>query len=89
LPSRSRTDGELVAPVRMATPFSPPANRPWAQAANVAQSVRVVPMPARLRTFWLRSGQYRSSTDACAKALVAPWLRAKSGLPSILMGRPS
>ena len=87
--SSATTAGEVVAPVRIAVPARPAANRGCAQAAKAAQSVSLVNSPPRRSTFWLRPLSYRSSTLACANTLVAPALSGWSGLPSILIGRPS
>ena len=88
-PSRRQWLGLVVISVRMATPFRLPAKCWRAKALKLSQSVLRLLPPWRRTTLVLRSGSYRSSTLAWAKALVAPRLRDRSGLPSILMGRPS
>ena len=85
----SKTLGDAVASLRMHSPL-PAASRSAAKC-DLAQLEKLSQLDAWLLciTCRLRSGSYSSSTLAWAHASVAPRFIGCSGLPSILIGRPS
>ena len=80
------SEGEDTNPLRNRSPAPSPSDNFWTAASRTRAS-RILCRLAR--TFAERSGSYSPRTEACWIAVAAPRLCGWSGLPSILVGRPS